>query len=1244
MVLGVMLGSPAYGQAKPRPGFQRQAPNLFAGYSFGVLQTNRVLCLADSYGGICRSSESAGAYWPWPAVDSYIFQSGLQIAGIVSPAAGFVWAGDTVGAYFVDLRGTQEHVDALTATFDSRRPEDLAQWPNGAIVRDTGVFAPSLIGRNTVAEQDLWARYWEGDPAFLNGRTHPMGVLVEQRVLAWNFPSGNEDIFYVVATLTNVTARDPAVYANATIPSAVQGEIAAIGAQFQQLNETQLSVAIPDGGYALEQLYLGLAMEHDVAVFADNYASISLPFRTAFGYSGRFEPEAGWTFPFEVFGAAPFAALPGLIGTRFLRAPADLAMFSEFTGTPSGHPDPLGVNQLWRYLSGYLGSSDPPCNVSTDPAVVRARKVCFVKGFQSDDRYSQSIGPFTLAPGESRTVVLGYLFAAPLDTATAYAGGDLPPGFPFPGDSIYQDTTKIRTIERIAGWRAQADTNGNGIIEDDEVDVAPRSLLHKARLAQAMVDHKFQMPEAPAQPQFFLIPGDHRVTVVWQPSSSETAGDPYFPIAADLTSAAYDPNYRQFDVEGYRLYRGFSPNGLQLVAEFDYLGTQVVDFTGAFHYSGQCAPEIGVNAGCPVAFGTTPDPAVFVEHELVGRVIQVPAGGRIVTSTGALAVLRADTVILQDTGVPFAFVDSGLTNSFPLYYAVTAFDLNSLRSGRSSLESPRLVKTVTPRIAADQETGGQFGIELLGGDGTTLDPAAPLPALDPSTATFSGPMPPTNGFQVTVPVFTPATLNGGTVMVSIDSIQPGHANTDASPGGSYRPALYFLSVAGPTETTAVTLPLKIDGFSSAVAKEYPLPILPLDQSKVVRFGADSTFQLFAGLHLGASGTWRLTNWGRGDVNADPSRSAENGPRWWAGGANESMPRPNQSVCNPAVGNCERRDTFPNFFTNNAGAIVGVDIFHPSSYLTVNSAPMRDIEAVGAGVTRAADFRVHWGTNGAVDSVIDVTHHLAVPFKPTLRASWGILNAASFAGTLEASTRDSNNALLTWSDVACVDPIPQLVGICGADSVTPAVLQNQAVLNPISLQAHPYAATGTATQTGLGFVFYLNGHFFLMQAAQLPSAGSVWHARFYAGRIRASTSGTTWSFTGTTRPPAVPGLRARLTIEGSTYNPLAITDSQLARIHTVPDPLYVASAYQTSPDTAVLRFVNLPSQAIIRIYSTSGVLVAVLPHNDPTDGGEAVWNLRNRNGRWVASGVYFYHVETPAGRVRVGRFTVITYKP
>jgi len=76
----------------------------------------------------------------------------------------------------------------------------------------------------------------------------------------------------------------------------------------------------------------------------------------------------------------------------------------------------------------------------------------------------------------------------------------------------------------------------------------------------------------------------------------------------------------------------------------------------------------------------------------------------------------------------------------------------------------------------------------------------------------------------------------------------------------------------------------------------------------------------------------------------------------------------------------------------------------------------------------------------------------------------------------------------------------------------------------------------------------------------------------------------------------------------------------------------------------LKFVNLPNRAIVRIYSLSGVLVQVLTHNDPAGGGELTWNLRNRNNQFVASGVYFYHVEAPDGKSKVGRFTVVNFAP
>jgi transglutaminase-like putative cysteine protease len=72
---------------------------------------------------------------------------------------------------------------------------------------------------------------------------------------------------------------------------------------------------------------------------------------------------------------------------------------------------------------------------------------------------------------------------------------------------------------------------------------------------------------------------------------------------------------------------------------------------------------------------------------------------------------------------------------------------------------------------------------------------------------------------------------------------------------------------------------------------------------------------------------------------------------------------------------------------------------------------------------------------------------------------------------------------------------------------------------------------------------------------------------------------------------------------------------------------------------VIKFVNLPERAIIRIYTVSGVLVTVIEHNSLTSS-EATWDLRNRDGRLVASGVYFWHVEALNAR-RVGRMTLIT---
>jgi hypothetical protein len=83
----------------------------------------------------------------------------------------------------------------------------------------------------------------------------------------------------------------------------------------------------------------------------------------------------------------------------------------------------------------------------------------------------------------------------------------------------------------------------------------------------------------------------------------------------------------------------------------------------------------------------------------------------------------------------------------------------------------------------------------------------------------------------------------------------------------------------------------------------------------------------------------------------------------------------------------------------------------------------------------------------------------------------------------------------------------------------------------------------------------------------------------------------------------------------------------------------------------LEFVNLPRQALIRIYTVSGDLVQMVPHNLAGDGNtrwasdfSESWDLNNRNRQQVAAGLYLFSVEdrTPEGkgRVETGKFVII----
>ena len=228
-----------------------------------------------------------------------------------------------------------------------------------------------------------------------------------------------------------------------------------------------------------------------------------------------------------------------------------------------------------------------------------------------------------------------------------------------------------------------------------------------------------------------MIPGDQQVTILWRPSLSEAQGDAYFAIANDPTQGArYDPAYRQFDVEGYRIYRGRTdtPNQLELVAQFDYTGTQIFDFRGPSTPT-KPADRSWVSMRAAPGRSRPRRPCHRPAHGLCRRRAQrphrsgpsrparrphqrhgsnrqwaecrgPPGDRRQRRIPGAGQHRRAVHLYRQRSGLL-----SAPRNNVRYFYSVTAFDVNSFVSGPASLESQRAAKAIIPVKPASNARG-----------------------------------------------------------------------------------------------------------------------------------------------------------------------------------------------------------------------------------------------------------------------------------------------------------------------------------------------------------------------------------------------------------------------------------------------------------------------------------------------------------------------------------------------------------
>ena len=483
------------------------------------------------------SSTVGGGIWPRGSADQYVFGSGINIAGIIEPGDRSVngFAGDTAGGFFNNTAGTNNG-EPVRDIFSSNDPEDAAAWPDEARVPEgdatAELFDPSLQGNIAASQGDLWFVSWEGDPANLASRSHPLGVLVETRAMGWNFPVGNQDIIYFIYTFYNITSTRPEDYA-AVRPS-LRPLLLEKAADFHALNTAKYGINLPEGGYRINDMFAAFTADMDVAQADANFAGVNVPFSLGYTYENTFSEQTaaslGWTFDPAIFGSAPFFNGVGFVGVKYLGSPIDpetnapvgLTLFGTFSRSTGSLQDPTDDKQLYRYITGGLLPTDGACSLPNP----LEEKICFVNiSSPADMRFFQSSGPIDLAPGGFGSITVAYIFAAPV------ASGNCPGAAcnvtPAPNNAalnILGDPTRMavgREHDRhdaratsATPTAAREDTN-TAVVTQEEFRTVTGSLLDKALIAQNVFDNKFLLPFAPDRPEFFLVPGNNQVTVLW---------------------------------------------------------------------------------------------------------------------------------------------------------------------------------------------------------------------------------------------------------------------------------------------------------------------------------------------------------------------------------------------------------------------------------------------------------------------------------------------------------------------------------------------------------------------------------------------------------------------------------------------------------------------------------------------------------------------------------------------------------
>jgi hypothetical protein len=1081
-----------------------------------------------------------GGFWPSGSTNNYIYQSGLNVLGVIDANGDGIY-GDTVetsavyDAEWREGRASGSSGDPDAGLFFSSSSTDLDNWPSRFRAVDDdpdsptfGLNVPQIIG-----DQDVVGFFTDVDgPVFQSAGTLRLGVEAAWR--ATFISTGAErDILFVNWKLSNASEYvNPAEVSGGT-PYDIRATLADLKSDFDIGTPTDdASAILPTRGLALaydsdfnEESFGRQPAINGVVILASPTENDALDNPTAL------EPDGNGLVD-ETFGEImdaglthPVTGAPLVFPESVRNLPAErFFLYTMFTFGDQ-RPDPFSDAEAYRILSARTGATLLP---AFDPYAD------FLEATIVEDlRQNIVLGPFDLPAGGPEQNIWAALFFSPATNDPAL-------------NNRRADLSKL-TPE---GEFSRAIALGE--------------------VARATFEAGFLRPRPPAAPDFRLIPGDRQVTITWNDLPVHNTIDSYTGTLAAEQLTLQDslppsfPNidsYRSEDFEGFRVYRSLTGerSDAVLIAQFD-LDNSIVDYT-------------------------------------VTRTMS--SGG--FTGTGPL-VLPLGT----DTGLSLSFSDrgediGGLINGIPLFYTVTSYDFNPFNTGAESIESNigfklqdelgRFVQQVTPRSGTSSRRAGTYGYLLAAGDGTMLEAAQITLAADTlgssSDTVRTDPLDPSNRSvyrkNVVLDITSPArpqigALKAGDVEIAYGELLPdsGWLEIDS------------IEAAGPATRQFNLHYHWQDSHGYSVAGSLLKKTFARERAEKVSAISFHGRSDSAGVTY--SGSVDIYRGGRIDAKVAPLRI--NG----AAG----------TVLNPGITYPHPQYKFTAIPASVGFAGLPFTVYQPMNIDQLNSEYVAG-EAARTTSNMAAfapgDIEIRWQSDSEV-SVRDLTHRVDIRFSAFTDDGWGFL-------PLDTHSHED----MVWQSL----------------HVHPKSERDYRLAPTAVYAPHP------ENPDSISMALYVRGvELFLTGITQRPAAGDIWLLR------------CEFNDPAGEQVSPVPGQRMVYRFNRATDLP---ENENLQKVRVVPNPYLVSSALDGGPGDKTVLFTGLPPEATIRIYTISGVLVNVLEHGPgvaesgfsafDSGGGTRRFDLRTRFGQELASGTYYFHVESNrTGKKLLGKFSII----